>query len=137
QRRKQMPLDMVDRGHRDAEALREPLGAHQADQQRADQSRTAGHRDTAKVAERASRCLQRLLDHGQDGDDVVARGQFRNDAAVTGRAKLTSGAGSAAPSTGGGGGAALPALASERFWLSRPYPARAVRLPGAASSACL
>ena len=55
QRREQMPFDMIDADNRDAGGLRETLGAHQAHQQRSDQPRTTGHRDTADIGESDSR----------------------------------------------------------------------------------
>ena len=77
-----MALDMIHADHRDAARLRQTLREHQADQQRADQSRAARDCDSLDVREPASRRAQRALDDGRDRDDVIARREFRHDAAV-------------------------------------------------------
>ena len=57
QRREQMALDMIDADERKTGRLREALRAHQADQQRADQSRPARDRDAVDIARACIRAV--------------------------------------------------------------------------------
>ena len=82
QRREQMPLDVIDADERNPGRLREPLRAHQADQQRADQSRPARDRDTADIGEIAARLRHRAFDNRHHRDHMVARREFRNDPTI-------------------------------------------------------
>src|SRR5215469_74136 len=82
ERGQDVPLDMVDTDHRLARRLHQALRAHQADQQRADEARPAGHGDTIDVAEGAPGGFYRALNQGHDRDDVIARRELGHDSTV-------------------------------------------------------
>ena len=84
QRRKQMPLEVMDRDRRPLEHQGQRLGEGAADEQRAGQSRTArvGHR--IDVGQRFSGLFQRRPQQGYDAANMVARGELGHHAAVVG-----------------------------------------------------
>ena len=66
-------------GSRRAAAM--PLGGGHADEQRADQPRALRDRDERDVVERRAGPRERVVDHGVDELQVMARGDLRHDAA--------------------------------------------------------
>ena len=58
------------------------LAGRDADEQRADQARALGDGDRLDVVQRRPGLGQRVVDHGVDELEVVARGDLRHDAAV-------------------------------------------------------
>src|SRR5207237_5232268 len=76
-----MTFEMIDSDQWHAEGVAETLCAGNAHQQRADQTRSRGHRDFLDVAPRRLRILERAADQGKQMLQMFARGNFRNDAA--------------------------------------------------------
>jgi len=61
---------------------RQAFGGGQADQQGTDQTGSIGHGNGVDVGERGVGLGQGLVDHGQDGFDVHARGDFWHNTAI-------------------------------------------------------
>jgi hypothetical protein len=89
-------LEVMDAGHRPRQRGGERAGHAGADQQRARQSGPAGVRHGVDRAERQAGRIEDLPRQRKHAADVVARGQFRHDAAVS-RGACRSGCAAPAP----------------------------------------
>jgi len=74
-------LEVVDAHEGHAPGERVGLGGRKSDQQRANQSRSAGHGDPEDlwIVGVESRVAERAANDGADGGDVRATGEFRYD----------------------------------------------------------
>src|SRR5580700_6759137 len=72
-------IDRIERlGQRECERLR----GRDADDEAADQTGSAGYRNSVEIGERECRALERIFNHGREEGDVTAARDLRNDAAV-------------------------------------------------------
>ncbi len=75
---------MMDADERQSPSVRDRFSDLQRDEERADEPRSARHRDRVDVGQADPSSLERLRDDGHHVDDVVARGELGHDAAVLG-----------------------------------------------------
>src|SRR5579884_3581313 len=76
-----MAFEMIDGDERNAQRVREALSAGDADEQRADETWPGGDGDAVDVAPRRVRIGECTIDERKKMLQMLARGDFRNDAA--------------------------------------------------------
>ena len=77
-----MPLEMIHTDERHAEGERECLRRRHTDEERPNKPGTIRDGDLIDVRKPDVRFLKRLLDDGQDAQDVVARSDLGHNAAI-------------------------------------------------------
>ena len=77
-----MAFEVVDGDEREIVGEGESFGVGDADEQRSGEAGAAGDGDGVEIGEGQVRFSERGADHGNDGAEMLAAGQLRNDAAV-------------------------------------------------------
>ncbi len=125
-RRQRVAGKVVDPDQRQAGSRAQPLGAHHARQDAADQPRPGGHGDAVQIAQAQPRFGQRLFDAAIQLFRMGARGDFRHHAAEIG---MQRGLRRRRPTTGSSGRTATTAAAVSSQLLSMPRKVSVILVP--------